>query len=146
VRPDNPQASGTPFVRRYVPGYGLVRQRSFDAATAALQRLLNEAGGPLALDDALACCRAAGIAAPDAGLLLQLHVVVVRDGLFGDARVYRQGDDTTQAQALADAAPVPTDEPATTRPAARRGRRAPTLSDETEAQAIGLFATEPASP
>jgi len=146
VRPDNPQASGTPFVRRYVPGYGLVRQRSFDAATAALQRLLNEAGGPLALDDALACCRAAGIAAPDAGLLLQLHVAVVRDGLFGDARVYRQGDDTTQAQALADAAPVPTDEPATTRPAARRGRRAPTLSDETEAQTIGLFATEPASP
>ena len=146
VRPDNPQASGTPFVRRYVPGYGLVRQRSFDAATAALQRLLNEAGGPLALDDALACCRAAGIAAPDAGLLLQVHVAVVRDGLFGDARVYRQGDDTTQAQALADAAPVPTDEPATTRPAARRGRRARTLSDETEAQAIGLFATEPASP
>jgi len=146
VRPGNPQASKTPFVRRYVPGYGLVRQRSLDEATAALQRLLDEAGGPLALDDALACCRAAGIAAPDTGLLLQLHVAVVRDGLFGDARVYRQGDDTTQAQALADAAPVPTDEPATKRPAARRGRRAPTLSDATETQAIGLFATEPASP
>jgi len=146
ARPDNPQASGQPFARRYVPGYGLVRQHSFDEASAALQRLLDEAGGALALDDALACCRAAGITAPDAGLLLQLNVAVVRDGLFGDARVYRQGDDTAQAENPTEPVSVPVDEPPTRRPAARRGRRAPPSSDDgTETHAIGLFATEPAS-
>jgi len=113
---------------------------------SALQGALDEAEGPLALDAAPACCRAAGIAAPDAGLLLHLNGVVVRDGLFGEARVYRQGADTAQAQARADAAPVPTVAPPTTRPAARRGRRAPVVSDETETPTMGLFATEAASP
>jgi len=147
ARPDNPRANGFPFARRYVPGYGLVRQRSLDEATAALQRLLDEAGGSLALDDALACCRAAGITAPDAGLLLQLNVAVVRDGLFGDARVYRHGDDAVQAQDPLEPAQAPAHEPPTTRPATRRGRRTPTVSgDGTATQAIGLFATELASP
>jgi len=147
ARPDNPQASGKSFARRYVPGYGLVRQRSFDEATAALQRLLDEAEGPLALDDAFACCRAAGIAAPDAGLLLQLNVVVVHDGLFGDVRVYRQGDDVAYAESLAEPAQTPPEEAPKKRPAARQGRRASTAPvDGTETHAIGLFATEPAAP
>jgi len=147
VRPDNPQASGMPLVRRYVPGYGLVRQRSLDEASATLQRLLDEAEGPLALDDALACCRAAGITAPDAGLLLQLNVAVVRDGLFGEARVYRLGDDAAHEESPVVPAPVSPGVPQKRRPASPRGRRAPTASaDGTETNAIGLFATEPAAP
>ncbi len=49
--------SERPFVRRYVPGYGLVRQRSLDDAAVRLRRLLDATAGPLALDDALTCCR-----------------------------------------------------------------------------------------
>ena len=147
ARPDGPETSGRALVRRYVPGYGLARQRSLDEATAALGRLLDEADGPLALDDALACCRAAGIAAPDAGLLLHLHVAVVRDGLFGDVRVYRHGDDAAYAQSPAAPAQSSPDETPKKRPAARQGRRVSTASvDGAETQAIGLFATEPASP
>ncbi len=131
--------SERPFIRRYVPGYGLVRQCSLDDAAVRLHRLLDATTGPLALDDALTCCREAGIAAPDAGLLLTLNVAVVRDGLFGDARVYRQGEAESSAAAPAG--------PPLRRPTSSPGRRPSRASnDGTEIRAIGLFATEPASP
>jgi len=132
-----------PWARRYVPGYGLLRQSSLDEAALTLHRLLDEADGPLALDDALACCHEAGIVAPDEGLLLKMNVVVARDGLFGDARVYREGDDVARAE---NPAVAPAQEPPKSRPAPRSHGARTVVSDGTETLAIGLFATEPASP
>jgi len=132
-----------PWARRYVPGYGLLRQSSLDEAALTLHRLLDEADGPLALDDALACCHEAGIVAPDEGLLLKMNVVVARDGLFGDARVYREGDDVARAE---NPVVAPAQEPPKSRPAPRSHGARTVVSDGTETLAIGLFATEPASP
>ncbi len=135
--------SERPLVRRYVPGYGLVRQRSLDDAAVRLHRLLDATAGPLALDDALTCCREVGIAAPDAALLHQLNVVVVRDGLFGDAQVYRQGDEVSHAGM---SAPAAVQAPAKSRSAARgHGPRAP-ASDGAETLGTRLFATEQVPP
>jgi len=146
TRDADARTGGPVLARRYVPGYGLLSQRSIDVARAALQRALDEAGGPLALDDALACCRQAGIASPDTGLLPSLNVVVVRDGLFGEAWVYRPGDDAGQEH---EEPPVATAAPASqkSRPTSARHRRARTAStDETDTLPIGLFAHEPVTP
>ena len=132
-----------PWARRYVPGYGLLRQRSLDEAAMALHRLLDETEEPLALDDALACCREAGIAAPDESLLLKMNVVVARDGLFGDAHVYREGDDTAQAE---NPVVAPVQDLPKSRPAPRSHGARTVVSDGTETLAIGLFATEPVPP
>jgi len=135
-----------PQARPYVPGHGLLRQRSLDEAAMALHRLLDEAEGPLALDDALACCREAGIAAPDEGLLLKMNVVVARDGLFGDAHVYRPGDDAAHAAYAENPAVAPGQEAPKIRPASRGHGVRTVVSDGTETLAIGLFATEPTLP
>jgi len=145
VARDAGSSAGGPPQRRYVPGYGLVSQRSLDEGRTALRRALDEAEGALTLDDALACCRRAGIAAPDAGLLLHLAVVVAHDGLFGEARVHRPEDDPTREGQGESPAPVPGPQKSRPAPAPRhRTRTAPT--DEADTLAIGLFATEPATP
>jgi hypothetical protein len=85
-----PYGSGEPvdrFPRRYLPGYGLVQSRALAAAQAALIHLLHEAGGPVSLEEALACVRQAGIDDPDEALLERLGAVVVRADLFGEAQV-----------------------------------------------------------
>jgi len=139
------QAGGQWQGRRYVPGYGLVSQRSLDEARAALRGMLDEAEVPLTLDDALACCRRAGITSPDAGLLLHLDVVVAHDGLFGEARVYRLGDDPARNEHVESPA-LPTPGPQKSRTAPARGHRTRTApADEADTLAIGLFAIEPAT-
>ena len=144
VARDAESPAGGPPQRCYVPGYGLVSQRSLDEARAALRRMLDEAEGPLTLDDALACCCQAGIASPDAGLLLHLDVVVAHDGLFGEARVHRPGDDPTRDEHVESAEPPA---PQKSRPApAQRHRTRTAPADEADMLAIGLFATEPATP
>jgi hypothetical protein len=85
------------FPRRYLPGYGLVQSRALAAAQTALSHLLHEAGGPVALDEALACVRHAGIDDPDEGLLERLGAVVVRADLFGEAQVHLSAVDHSQA-------------------------------------------------
>jgi len=141
------QQAGARPQRRYVPGYGLVSQRHLDEARAALRRVLDESEGALTLDDALACCRQVGITSPDAGLLLHLDVVVAHDGLFGEARVYRRGDDPAREEDAESAEPPPVAAPQKRRPALTQRRRArTTLTDEADTLAIGLFATEPATP
>ena len=85
------------FPRRYLPGYGLVQSRALAAAQAALSHLLPEAGGPVSLDEALACVRQAGIDDPDEALLERLGAVVVRADLFGEAQVYRSAVDHSRA-------------------------------------------------
>jgi len=144
VARDAASLAGGPPQRRYVPGYGLVSQRRLDEARTALRRALDEAEGPLTLDDALACCRQAGIASPDASLLLHLDVVVAHDGLFSEARVHRPGDDPTRDEHVESLAP-PAPQKSRPAPAPRhRTRTAP--ADEADTLAIGLFATEPATP
>jgi len=138
-------AGGRPQ-RCYVPGYGLVSQRRLDEARTALRRMLDEAEGPLPLDDALACCRQAGIASPDASLLRHLDVEVAHDGLFGEARVHRPGDDPTRDEhGESPAPPAPGRQKSRPAPAPHhRTRTAP--ADEADTLAIGLFATESATP
>ncbi len=139
------QTDGRRQGRRYVPGYGLLSQCRLDEARAALHQLLGETEGPLALDDALACCRQAGIASPDAGLLHHLNVVVARDGLFGEARVYCPGADAIHEEhAESPAPPVPAAQKS--RPTTRRRRALAAPTDETDTLAIGLFSAEPATP
>ena len=139
------QADGQPQGRRYVRGYGLVSQGRLDAARAALHRALDETEGSLTLDDALACCRQAGIAAPDAGLLLHLDVGVARDGLFGETWVYRSGDDAAREEHAEN--PVAPPAPQKSRPAPTQRRRARTApTDAVDTLARGLFATESATP
>ncbi len=146
VARDVESPAGGPLQRRYVPGYGLVSQRSLDGARTTLRRALDEAEGPLPLDDALACCRRAGITSPDAGLLLHLDVVVAHDGLFGEARVHRPGDDPTRDEHVESAEP-PAPGPQKRRPApAPRHRTRTAPADEADTLAIGLFATESATP
>jgi len=145
VAPDVGQQAGVrPQGRRYVPGYGLVSQRCLVEAQAALHRNLDESEGPLALEDALACCRQAGIVSPDEGLLLHLGVKVAHDGLFGEARVYCPGEDAVheEQEESAVASAPPKSRPATAQ--RHRARTAP--ANEADTLAIGLFATEPAIP
>src|SRR5205085_4460570 len=85
------------FPRRYLPGYGLVQSRALVAAQAALSHLLHEVGGPVSLDEALACLRHAGIDDPDEALLERLGAVVVRADLFGEAQVYMSAVDHSRA-------------------------------------------------
>jgi hypothetical protein len=85
------------FPRRYLPGHGLVQSRALAAAQAALSHLLHEAGGPVSLEDALACVRHAGIDDPDEALLERLGAAVVRADLFGEAQVYMSAVDHSQA-------------------------------------------------
>jgi hypothetical protein len=85
------------FPRRYLPGYGLVQSRALAAAQAALSHLLQEAGGPVSRDEALACVRHAGIDDPDEALLERLGAAVVRADLFGEAQVYLSAVDPSQA-------------------------------------------------
>ncbi len=93
------------MARRYVPGYGLVSVAALAEAQAAFVLLLDEAGGSMPLDEALAWCERAGLAGPDDALIAELGGTVVRAGLFGEARVYRPGaeaeDATTAALATA---------------------------------------------
>ncbi len=93
------------MARHYVPGYGLVSVAVLTAAHAAFGRLLDETGGSVPLDETLAWCERAGLAGPDDALIAELGGVVVRAGLFGEARVYRPGaeaeDATTAALATA---------------------------------------------
>ncbi len=124
-------SAGGPPPRRYVPGYGLVSGRSLDEARTALRRALDEAEGALTLDDALACCRRAGIAAPDAGLLLHLDVVVAHDGLFGEARVHRPGDDPPSEDQGESPAPTVRQKRRPTPAARHRTRTAPTDEADT---------------
>ena len=85
------------FPRRYLPGYGLVQSRALAAAQAALSHLLHEVGGPVSLDEALACVRHAGLDDPDAALLERLGAVVARADLFGEAQVYMSAVDHSWA-------------------------------------------------
>jgi len=137
------QAGVRPQGRRYIPGYGLVSQRRLVEAQAALHRKLDEREGPLALEDALACCRQAGIVSPDEGLLLHLGVKVVHNGLFGEARVYRPGDDAVHEEQVESAV---VSAPPKSRPAAQRHRARTAPTNEADTLDIGLFATEPAIP
>jgi len=77
--------------RRYVHGQGLACAAAVDQAGATLRRRLTEAGGCLALDDALALCREAGLPGADEGLLGTLGVRIRRDSLFGVATVCLPG-------------------------------------------------------
>lgn len=83
--------------RCYVPGYGLARADAIAAAHTALTSLLDESGGAVALDEALACCAQAGLPAPDEALIAQLGGIVVRSDLFGAAQVHRPGADADRA-------------------------------------------------
>jgi trimethylamine:corrinoid methyltransferase-like protein len=85
------------FPRRYLPGYGLVQSRALAAAQAALSHLLHQAGGPVSLDEALACVKHAGIDNPDEALLERLGAAVVRADLFGEAQVYMSAVDQGRA-------------------------------------------------
>jgi hypothetical protein len=85
------------FPRQYLPGYGLVQSRALAAAQTALSHLLHEAGGPVSLDEALACVRQAGIDDPDEALLERLGAVVARADLFGEAQVYLSAVDHSRA-------------------------------------------------
>jgi hypothetical protein len=65
-----------------------VQSRALAAAQAKLSHLLHEAGGPVSLEDALACVRHADSDEPDEALLERLGAAVVRADLFGEAQVY----------------------------------------------------------
>jgi hypothetical protein len=75
------------FLRRYVPGYGLVPSNTLTAAQAALRGLLEQAGDPVPLEEVLECVRRAGLHDPDEALLERLGAVVARADLFGEAQV-----------------------------------------------------------
>jgi len=92
------------MARRYVPGYGLVSVAVLTEARAAFGGLLDEAGGSVPLDEALAWCERAGLAGPDDALIAELGGTVVRAGLFGEARVYRPGAEAEDATTAALAA------------------------------------------
>jgi hypothetical protein len=62
-----------------------------------LSHLLHEPGGPVSLEEALACVRHAAIDDPDEALLERLGAVVVRADLFGEARVYMSAVDHSRA-------------------------------------------------
>ncbi len=89
------------MARRYVPGYGLVSAAVLTEAHAAFTQLLDEAGGSVPLDEALAWCEQAGLARPDDALIAELGGIVVRAGLFGEARVYRPGAEAEDATSAA---------------------------------------------
>jgi len=92
------------MARHYVPGYGLVSVAVLTAAHAAFGQLLDETGGSMPLDEALAWCERAGLAGPDDALIAELGGTVVRAGLFGEARVYRPGAEAEDATTAALAA------------------------------------------
>ncbi len=85
------QGDAPRFQRCYVPGYGLVSLASVARARAALAALLDAGGDGASLEEALACCAGAGAPDPDEALIAALGGVVVRSGLFGEARVYQPG-------------------------------------------------------
>jgi len=106
------------MARRYVPGYGLVSVAVLTEARAAFGGLLDEAGGSMPLDEALAWSERVGLARPDDALIAELGGTVVRAGLFGEARVYRPGAEAEDATTAALA----------TAPSGRGRRRRPGLS------------------
>ena len=100
--PGHGEDKATPSLqRRYVPGYGLVSATSFAEAWKALARLLDEAGGSVPREDAMACCAEAGLPEADDALIAALGGTVVRAGLFGEAQVYRPGAEAEDALATA---------------------------------------------
>ncbi len=97
-RPEHGEDGVMPSLeRRYVPGYGLAPAASFVEARQALARLLDEAGGSVPLEDAVACCAEAGLPEADDALITVLGGTVVRAGLFGEAQVYRPGVEAEDA-------------------------------------------------
>lgn len=101
-----PSQVARPLRRRYVPGYGLAPDSALARARVALVQLLDDAEGAVPLEDALDCCAGAGLPEPDDELIAALGGVVVRAGLFREARVYRSGADADTAVAAA-LAPAP---------------------------------------